>query len=61
MMQALLIALFAIIGSTIVVDAQLRHSSSPIDTGKKVVCVYNHTCEFRLESHFQQNYLIKMN
>lgn len=47
MMKALLIALFAIIGTTIIVDAQLRHSPSPIDTGKKVVCIYNHTCSIR--------------
>lgn len=44
-MKALIIALFAIIGSAIIVDAQLRQS--PIDTGKKVVCVYNSTCHSR--------------
>lgn len=46
-MKALIIALFAIIGTTIIVDAQLRHSPSPVDTGKKVVCIYNHTCSIR--------------
>lgn len=47
MMKTLIIAVFAIIGSTIIVDAQLRQSPSPIDTGKKVVCVFNHTCSVR--------------
>lgn len=40
-MKALLIALFAI-STTVIVDAQLRQSGI-IDTGKKVVCVYNST------------------
>lgn len=40
-MKALIIALFAI-STTVIVDAQLRQSG-PVDTGKKVVCVYNST------------------
>lgn len=51
-MNALVIALFAIIGSTIVVDAQLRQSHNPIDSGKKVVCVYNSTCNTREGQYF---------
>lgn len=38
-MKTLIIALFAI-STTVIVDAQLRQTSV-IDTGKKVVCVYN--------------------
>jgi len=41
-MYALIFALFAF-SSTFIVDAQLRSSVSTVDSGKKVVCVYNST------------------
>lgn len=57
-MKALIIAFVAIIGSTAIVGAQLRQS--PIDTGKKVVCVYNSTCHNREGQYFNDSIFFRL-
>lgn len=52
-MYALLITLLAF-SSTFIVDAQIRSSVSAVDSGKKVICVYNST-SFTREGQYYTN------